>query len=136
MKNILAISLVLFSTLAFADNHAEESSLSSTFSGWWDKTKELGSAIWSETKDTTAETAEKVENSDTYQSAKTKGGEIVEKVQNSETYQSAKTKGSEIVDKVQNSETYQSIKTESSNLYEKAKQQFGSEPRTEPAPVK
>ena len=53
-----------------------------------------------------------------------------------ETYQSAKTKGSEIVDKVQNSETYQSIKTESSNLYEKAKQQFGSEPRTEPAPVK
>ena len=96
MKNILAISLVLFSTLAFADNHAEESSLSSTFSGWWDKTKELGSAIWSETKETTAETAEKVENSD----------------------------------------TYQSIKTESSNLYEKAKQQFSSEPRMEPAPVK
>ena len=116
MKKILAISLVLFSTLAFADNHAEESSLSSIFSGWWDKTKELGSAIWSETKETTAEAAEKVENSDTYQSAKTKGGEIV--------------------DKVQNSETYQSIKTESSNLYEKAKQQFSSEPRTEPAPVK
>jgi hypothetical protein len=116
MKNILAISLVIFSTLAFADNHGEESSISSTFSDWWDKTKELGSAIWSETKESTAETAEKVEKSDTYQSAKTKGGEIV--------------------DKVQNSETYQSIKTESSNLYEKAKQQFSSEPRTEPAPVK
>jgi len=61
MKNILAISLVLFSTLAFADNHGEESSISSTFSSWWDKTKELGSAIWSETNESTAETAEKVE---------------------------------------------------------------------------
>ena len=116
MKKILAISLIFFSTTSFADHHGEESSLSNTFSGWWDKTKELGSAIWSETKETTAETAEKVENSETYQSAKTKGGEIV--------------------DKVQNSETYQTIKTESSNLYEKAKQQFNNEPRTEPAPVR
>ena len=116
MKKILAISLILLSTTSFADHHGEESSLSNTFSSWWEKTKELGSAIWSETKETAAETAEKVENSDAYQSAKTKGGEIV--------------------DKVQNSETYQSIKTESSNLYEKAKQQFSSEPRTEPAPVK
>jgi len=116
MKKVLATSLILLSTTSFADHHGEESSLNNTFSGWWDKTKELGSAIWSEAKETTAETAEKVEKSDTYQSAKTKGGEIV--------------------DKVQNSEAYQSIKTESSNLYEKAKQQFSSEPRTKPAPVK